>query len=753
MNSGSVSCAGGAARGCALRAVAVVGLAAGMGAGWAGPPDDRAALLDGVAEIAGPGIPGPVCVVGRDAFAVVVGRSDGVGAAIVAAGPAGAGRVVAWGHNGYLGKEAIATADTGRLWLNAVRWAGRGPAPRVGVVQAPDLAEHLGRAGLAVSPLTAGQLAGPLPDVDVVCLDAHRLSSGEQAAGLGQLLERGGGVAIAATGWGWVQLNPGRAIRRDFPGNVVLARAGLAFSEAMSERTSPQGFPAAAEAGPLTNAAAALDALLAQHAGTQTLSPEDAKQAAVAVMQAARAMNVSDTGFLPRLDALLAGSTDPIVPTRKQPLRATDALKRVVASLQADRWARLPPEETRAHPAAADFPGAVPPDAPRVTETLRVDTAVPRWHSTGLYAPPGETVTVSLPEGVAGKGLGLRIGCHTDTLWHLAEWWRFPAIASSTDLRAAETRAANPFGGLVYIDVPAGCGLGVVEVTVAGAVRAPLYVHGVTDPAQWRSTIRGYPAPWAELACPKVILTVPSEHVRGLDDPGALMAFWESVLDACADLAAMSRTRASPERYVTDRQISAGYMHSGYPIMTFLDAAPRFVNLENLRGKGDWGMFHEMGHNHQSPDWTFNGAGEVTVNLFSLYVLETCCPGAPVHEAVTPDNIARRIRKHILEDGADFQAWKRDPFTALVLYIQLRQAFGWDAFRKVFAEYRALRPDERPGSDDAKRDQWLIRFSRTVGRNLGPFFQAWGIPTSEQARAAVADLPPWMPDGFPPPRG
>jgi len=44
----------------------------------------------------------------------------------------------------------------------------------------------------------------------------------------------------------------------------------------------------------------------------------------------------------------------------------------------------------------------------------------------------------------------------------------------------------------------------------------------------------------------------------------------------------------------------------------------------------------------------------------------------------------------------------------------------------------------------------MVRFSRTVGRNLGPFFQTWGVPTSEEARKAIAGLPQWMPEGFPP---
>ncbi|NQT83440.1 hypothetical protein HQ563_10470, partial [bacterium] len=60
-----------------------------------------------------------------------------------------------------------------------------------------------------------------------------------------------------------------------------------------------------------------------------------------------------------------------------------------------------------------------------------------------------------------------------------------------------------------------------------------------------------------------------------------------------------------------------------------------------------------------------------------------------------------------------------------------------------------LPDDQRPKTNDQKRDQWMVRFSRTVGRNLGPVFQAWGVPTSEKARASITDLPVWMPDDIP----
>ena len=69
-------------------------------------------LLDGVTEIAAPGVPGPLCVYGSEAFPVIVGRVSDYGswafpvssivrAPVVAAGRWQAGRIVALGHDGY----------------------------------------------------------------------------------------------------------------------------------------------------------------------------------------------------------------------------------------------------------------------------------------------------------------------------------------------------------------------------------------------------------------------------------------------------------------------------------------------------------------------------------------------------------------------------------------------------------------------------------------------------------------------------
>ncbi|MDE3258698.1 MAG: M60 family metallopeptidase [Gemmatimonadota bacterium] len=459
-------------------------------------------------------------------------------------------------------------------------------------------------------------------------------------------------------------------------------------------------------------------------------------------------------------------------PSAERPLGRSEAAARKAVMQFVQEHLRTPPASVRAHPAAADFPGSVPADAPRLTRTLNIDTTEPvghptgpfsqphehRWHSTGLYAAPGELVRVTVPAAVASGGrIHVHVGVHTDDISVRDEWTRMPIISRRFRVVSVTTLVANAFGGLIYIEVPHKADLGKIAVRIEGAVAAPLFVLGETDPAQWRSAIRHAPGPWAEIAGRNMIVTTPSSEVRGLDDPAAVARTWDRVLDLNAELAAWpSPARLRRERFVVDRQLPRGYMLSGYPISAHMDQSAHLVDAPHIstgqwdRTQSNWGFFHEVGHNHQSSDWTFNGAVEVTVNLFTLYVFEFLC-GMPVTESYYSwvDARSREMIARYDYENPDFEQWKREHALALFMYIQLQQAFGWDAFRQVFATYRALPDAERPKSDDEKRDQWLVRFSRQVGRNLGPFFEAWGVPTSPSAWASIADLPVWLPSDFP----
>jgi hypothetical protein len=725
-----------------------------LAAAESSPPPAKAdldQLLGGVSKIAISGTPGSMCLFAPQAFPLVAASHDKRSAAVVAATRLGKGRAVEFAHNGYLGRATLDKDDTGRLFLNAVQWAGAAGEKtdktlRVGARRAGDALKFLTDKQVPAVSLDGKDWLKQLNDCGVLVVEAGGFAPGEELAAVNAFVENGGGLVVAGCPWGWAQVT-GRNLRTQYPPNLLLGPAGMVAADTYVGPTADGGFSVANPPDTLMHAGVALDMLVAQSKGGPAPSKKDLSQASATLMLAVRSVVPEDTLLLPRIRELVKDLGDSAVPLPSKPLKESSGLARVLVALQDMELRSLPPEKITAHPAAKGFPYEVPADAKRVTRKLDIDTAVPDWHSTGLYAAPGELIEVTLPETAAGKGLGVRIGAHTDHIWHHDSWARWPAISWHAPLKTPVTRIANPFGGAIYIEVPQHCKLGTLAVQVANAVEAPYYVLGKTDLKEWRDTIRNFPAPWAELECRGIVLTVPSKVVRTLDDPEELMKFWNKVVLAEDELAAWKpEDRKRPERMVCDQDISAGYMHSGYPIMTFLDVIETNVNVKKITTVGEmgWGQWHELGHNHQSGDWTPSNCGEVTVNLFSLYVL-TQVHGLPL-DKTRPGELAekRRVAKLKAYLASDKTSATWDPFTGLVLYYQLIDGFGWDTLKKVLAEYRGLPGNERPRSDPQKWDQWMVRYSKAAGKNLGPFFQKWKTPVTQTALDSIKDLPAWM---------
>jgi len=715
---------------------------------------DFDAIVRDVRAIAAPGLPGTVCALDANAFVIVDAPTGGgktpLRQGVIAAATAGKGKIVLFGHDGYFNPATLKEADTGRLLLNLLQWAGAAgkDGPYIDVVDMPQLTDYLKSTGLPAVSVTAGEWSRELVDPHVTLLPPRLPANDADAARIRRALDAGGAVFLAGTGWGWLQTHPGRTLA-EHPANRLLAPLGLALGGGTIDKDKRTNAIAVGPVAPLLNAQTALDLLQATSNATPK-PPADRKnelaQAADTLMHAARAVP-PDAPIMKRLAALAVEQSAAALPSPAKPLRQSDALARVLLAMRVRDAQLAPVDQLKASPAANEFPGEVRAGAARVTQTIPVDLAVPRWHSTGLYAAPGETVTVTIPPDAADKRLRLRIGPHTDHTYQLANWHRAPEISRSFALDRAQTRVANAFGGLIYVEVPQKIS-GTVDITIANAAPAPLFVLGKTTPAEWRATIRNAPAPWGEIGTDKLILTIPSDVLRTVDDPTEVLKHWDRVMDATATLAAWPLERTSPERIVPDADISVGYMHSGYPIMTGLDVVKTMVDLPKLKTvNAGSGFYHEIGHNHQNPDWTFAGTTEVTVNLFTMHTLETVCGVSPADATrralVDP---AARINKYLAKP--DFEAWKADPFMALAMYAQLRLEFGWAPFERVFAEYRALPANQRPRTEEEKHDQWMVRMSNAVGKNLGPFFQAWGIPTSDAARQSIKSLPAWMPAGM-----
>lgn len=703
---------------------------------------DVRALIRGVSSLPVHGSPCPVIPLSDDAFPVITAGKPRERGALVVAARCEKGRVVAFGHGSYL----TSGPECGVLIGNAVKWVLADRSGKVGVAGPPDLVAQLRAAGLDAVHGSPRDLLSQLGTYRAVIVDSHQFTDADIKP-LQEYVKQGGGLVTSGLVWGWLQVRRETDPARH-PGNRTLALLGMAFGDGYLGPRRGAKFDVDGAPDSLTHPQRALERLLVTSA-TQPTTDRKAEvdrlaAASHTLVSAIRTVDHDDRWIRPKLAALRL-TRPPVVPTASRPVDRSDPMSRVLLAMELDALEGLNPDDVKAHPASADFPGSVPAEAIRESREVAVNRRAVGWTSTGLYAAPGSIITIQVPADVSTQGIGWRIGCHSDGIWDLDVWKRVPRVDRSGALATGANRVASPFGGLIYVTRTKEASED-VTIHIAGAVQAPLYVAGVTTLEAW-TKLREAPGPWAEIATSRLIITVPSRVVRALDRPDLVAEFWVKGLDACADLAAIPHERARPERMVADVQISAGYMHSGYPIMTHLDVADRFVTPKEMLddpSKG-WGFFHELGHNHQKGEWTFAGTGEVTNNLFTLYCLEMVCglkEGG--HDAMDKVKSDARMKKHFAA-GAPFESWKSDPFLALSMYVQLRREFGWEPFKAVFASYRDPTRGKLPTTDDEKRDQWMTRFSQQIGRDLGPFFEAWGVPVSQAARTGLANLPVWLP--------
>lgn len=707
---------------------------------------ERGKILDGVKSVPKAGAPGPVGIWGNMAFPILSAPDkDGVEIAVAAAAGYGKGRVILFGHNSYLaGGEG---GDHAKLMENCVKWAGNKEKPRVGLkgVNAVNLYKQRGFNAETFDKIEKKSLN----DYDVVIVNMQGIISPEEGAEVAEYVKGGGGFIGGMTGWAFSQTSGGKDLAVSHGLNQALMPAGVAITD-MSAFDQLRSFEARTELPPMMNASEAIAAIKKQREGGPALTAEQMKQGTNAI-QIAMAAQPPDRSNLKTavLAALGNAGADSAIPTAQAPLTAEKhAAQRLRLGMETRVLRLASGEGVAAHPAHVAFPGKVPADAPRVNGEIRVTPSIPGWTSTGLYAAAGETITVTLPEKLADKGYAVRIGCHSDTLYHLDKWERAPDITRSVPLATATTKTASAFGGLIYIEVPGRAKDDeAFTVAISHAVAAPLFVLGQDDDAKWNE-IKKRPAPWAELACDKLILSCPTEVARAINNPTQLMEFWKQVVEAQDDVTNQTAERKRPERIVADVQISAGYMHSGYPIMIPTSAAPEMTTFGKLKFPG-WGFYHEIGHNHQRGDFTFDGTGEVTNNVIGMYCYDAVLKKDWLigHGAISEEARKEHIQK-IKKASNKWQVWKSDPFTALTTYIQLVQEFGWESWRKYLYSFDDPKFGPAPKGDDERRDQFLVRYSKIANKNLGPFFEAWGIPVSSAAKAEVAKLEVWMPKGM-----
>ncbi|MCL6266907.1 M60 family metallopeptidase [Flagellimonas myxillae] len=152
------------------------------------------------------------------------------------------------------------------------------------------------------------------------------------------------------------------------------------------------------------------------------------------------------------------------------------------------------------------------------------------------------------------------------------------------------------------------------------------------------------------------------------------------------------------------------------------DAAIDFVlDINKLKNDG-WGPWHELGHQHQLGNLTWDQVVEVTVNIYSLAAERHFG-----HESrLQRDNVWASV-----DDYFNLPLEQRDYngnvglFVRLALYQQLWLQYGDDFFKNLHKNTR----EERAvlAGNEEKMAYFMLKASEVSGNNLKDFFQQWGF--------------------------
>ena len=292
-----------------------------------------------------------------------------------------------------------------------------------------------------------------------------------------------------------------------------------------------------------------------------------------------------------------------------------------------------------------------------------------------------------------------------------------------------------------------------VDVSISGGSPNPVWIDGFTDRTEFDGQMNDWSdAPIVTHVADRVFADVQRRAIDAPDvasvyDPAAVISRLDEIRLLTDGVYGLSYDAVGVARKHPGRIYIAGPDSGG----AYAFATTQWLSLHVSSGASKalvtgsdlWVLWHEMGHTYQTPDYTWSGLGEVTVNISSL-ALQKRMTGENMLDK-SPD-IQDRIARYFSQPVADrdFGALTAEsPFFPLFLFDQLRRSFGDDFYPALSQYYRVRRAKgiARPQSDRQKIDAFATAASTVSDRDLGPFFQAWGLTVSEEILAEIARLP------------
>ncbi len=708
--------------------------------------DPRPFMLRGMEKYAWPEYSDTLCAFGNEMLPVFGSGSPTQEQAIVVAGEFGKGRFVAFGHRAFLDGSLATKGDDMMFVKSALWWAsthkvGKNKAGFVGVLNLPpSVTFYLQGEGFSAQDTTLKDLEG----LEAVIGDISDLKDNEVEQ-LRKIAENGGGLVIAGDATQWAKIHPDKNVALDYPPNKLMAPRGCFWNGDPVKLPAEPTKPVACT--DLLHGRDALNLAIKIADGREKPSAEQRRLVSFILNRAFYYCPPDDQALLPDLHVAMHVASLRAFPTVDTPINIGDVLPRLFVADMCKQFLTKPVGAVRIHPSALNFPGYTDAETGSDKPVVSFDPTIERWQGTGLYAPPGEIVRVEVPTNFVDLKIKLRIGCHSDKIWEVDDWTRYPELCREFPVTGYSNEIGIAFGGPIYAIFPPGCVPAStnppvpVQMRFSGALRQPYFIRGRTTSDYWNDTGSRGPAPWSEFGSLDIVFNIPSKLVRGATKVNQFMMAWDNIIETMRTFTSATN-RNYAERIVADQQPLGGKMHAGYPVVITMNRAADVMNLRGLADGSNFDILGLLGQNDIPPAIAFDGGKEILGQLAALYAVETFI-GKKIEDYLPDFGGEKRTNRlaAYFSQGSKFETMKADPYYGDVMLSQLVRGIGWTSFQKMFATATAMSAKVQPLNDDTRRDVFLVLLSKSANKNLAPFFKKWGLTFGEGATTKVASLP------------
>lgn len=377
-------------------------------------------------------------------------------------------------------------------------------------------------------------------------------------------------------------------------------------------------------------------------------------------------------------------------------------------------------------------------------DRLQIALCNTNLQSTGFYLPAAASLQITVQELTASNAVLVVGAPDSDARAEFKKPREYP-------LSAGKNIIIDAGGGVIYLKVVGDSGR--VRAVIGGAAqRMPYFVHGRTHESQFQTQLDEWLTPYVEFVSAHAIVTV--ERASALrfrdEDHAALMDTFEDIIaieDATSgyDGSAPEHARqAHPYHFIgfpnaiTGVGAYATHGHMSFPP----PIQDRLLTVEGVRMRG-WGLYHELGHQHQQMVYKPTSLTEVTVNVYSLAVnAEFAVKYGQMPRLFAPDSKTGITPwdSAIPKIGSPGAAYGKtfDPYERLVMFEQLRLGFPgfWPRLHKLVRTERPWKGDW--WDEDYRLRMLVIWFSRAAEADLSEFFVKWGLIVDDEARAQIA---------------